>query len=100
MMTLTQAKQTIRQMRAKLSTDPNEDLAALTWMHILWMDDAPEEMKMSYQLRKALARRLLASRLGLDKNGPIPNAWPGPTAHNLWASPASMPTQGDSTLEF
>lgn len=50
-----------RDIRNELLTYSREDLESLAEMHILFMDEAPQEQRLQHQIRKSLARQMLAS---------------------------------------
>lgn len=67
MMTLTQAKQVIRDIRADLVARSQEDLDVITGMHILFKDDTPPETRAWYGLRQRLVQRMLDAKSSQDK---------------------------------
>lgn len=74
MMTLTQAKQTIRKIRAELSTRSTEDLELLTQFNPLYKGGQTEEFWELLRLRRRLERRLLDARLGRARRSSIQRA--------------------------
>ena len=74
MMTLTQAKQTIRKIRAELLTRSTENLEFLVQLNPLYRQDLPEEDWELLRLRKRLERRLLDARLGRSRRSSIQRA--------------------------
>ena len=73
-MTLTQAKQTIREMRAELSLRSTEDLELLTQFNPLYKDGLLEEFWEMIRLRRYVESRLLNSRLGRKRRSSIERA--------------------------
>ncbi|TCP15070.1 hypothetical protein EV674_12668 [Simplicispira metamorpha] len=63
-MTLTEAKAMVRDIRADLSTRSNDSLVEITWLHIMFKENAPVKFRRSYGWSKTLAQRLLDARLG------------------------------------
>ena len=65
-------KRLAREIRIELSKYSREELESLARMHILFMDDAPQEQRLQYVTRKSLARQMLASEsanLGVSYRG-------------------------------
>lgn len=67
MMTLTQAKQTIRRIRAELSTRSNESLQFEMALKLQFKDGLPEEFWELHLLQRRLAQRLLDTRSGVKR---------------------------------
>jgi len=79
-MTLTQAKQTIRKIRAELSLRSTENLELLTQFNPLYKDGLTEEFWELLRLRRRLECRLLDTRLGRARRSSIERAAEAQTA--------------------
>ena len=73
-MTLTQAKQTIRKIRAELSMISNEGLKNRIHLNPLYKDGQTEEFWELLRLRRYVESRLLNSRLGRKRRSSIERA--------------------------